>query len=187
MGTLPYPDICGTKTEQNLNTALAGESQAALKYLWFAAQAKDAGHIAISRIFEATSANEREHAEIWFKLLGGGGTLEENLESAAGGEHYEWSVMYDEFAKTAQKEGFPAIAAQFRMTADVERRHETRYRDTKQKLTDGTVFSSQNGSTVWVCLNCGYLCEGVDAPEICPLCQHDRGWFRDQNAPGCDA
>ena len=180
MSKFPFPDIAGTQTEKNLYTALGGESQATLKYRWYAKHAEDAGYAAIAEIFSETADNENEHAEVWFKLLGGTGEVAENLEAAAGGEHYEWSTMYDDFAKTAEKEGFPEIAAKFRMTADVERRHEQRYRALKGQLDDGSVFRASEENTVWVCIECGYTYTGAEPPKVCPLCWNDRGHFKRQ-------
>ncbi len=182
MSTFPYPEIAGTQTEKNLYTALGGEAQATLKYRWYAEHAERAGYAAIAALFSETADNENEHAEVWFKLLGGTGEVSANLEAAAGGEHYEWSTMYDGFAEIAEKEGFPEIAAKFRMTADVERRHEQRYLTAKQSLDDGSVFSSADVNTVWVCIACGYLYTGKEPPKVCPLCWSDRGHFKQQEA-----
>ena len=179
MSTFPFPDIRGTQTEKNLYTALGGESQATLKYRWYAEHAEASGYAAVAELFSKTADNENEHAEVWFKLLGGTGEVADNLDAAAGGEHYEWSTMYDEFAKTAEQEGFPEIAAKFRMTADVERSHEARYRAAKQSFYDGTVFSA-GAQTVWVCIACGYTYTGEEPPKVCPLCWNDRGHFKKQ-------
>ncbi len=181
MSTFPFPDIRGTQTEKNLYTALGGEAQATLKYRWYAEHAEHAGYAAAAQIFSETADNENEHAEVWFKLLGGTGEVADNLEAAAGGEHYEWSTMYDDFAKTAEREGFPEIAAKFRMTADVERRHEQRYRTAKDAITDGSVFSAGSEEAVWVCISCGYVYVGAEAPKVCPLCWNDRGHFKRQD------
>ncbi len=181
MGTFPIPGIAGTETEKNLHTALGGEAQATLKYTWYAKLAEKEGYSAAASIFRDTAKNENEHAEIWFKFLGGAGNVEQNLDAAAGGEHYEWSSMYDDFAKTADKEGFPEIAAKFRMTASVEKAHEARYRETLSTIRDGKMFGGGDAATHWVCLNCGFVYTGETPPVICPLCAHAQGYFKKQD------
>ena len=180
MGTLPIPAITGTETEKNLQTALEGEAQAALKYRWYASLAEKAGYHTAAKIFRETANNEIEHAEIWFRYLGGAGLVTQNLESAAGGEHYEWSTMYRTFAETADKEGFAELASKFRMTAEVERSHESRYRTQLAAITDGSVFRGEGAQTTWVCMNCGYIFSGEEPPQICPLCAHEKGYFEKQ-------
>ena len=156
-------ELKGTRTEQNLREAFAGESQARNKYTYFASKAKKEGYVQISRIFEQTAANEKEHAEIWFKLLGGIGTTAENLAAAAAGENYEWTDMYASFAATAREEGF-------------EEEHEERYRKLLSNVEGGLVFS-RDGDMIWQCSNCGHIHVGRQAPEICPVCAHAQGYF----------
>ncbi len=170
-------DLAGTQTEKNLHTALGGEAQACLRYQWFAEKAKSDGYEAISRLFTDTSANEREHAEIWFRYLGGWFSTEQNLETAANGENFEWSTMYSEFEQTAREEGFPTIADLFARVASVEKQHEENYRRELTAIKEGRVFSSDNPLQKWICLNCGYVVEAKEAPEICPACSHPRGYF----------
>lgn len=167
-----------SKTWQNLNAAFAGESQAAIKYQFFASQAKKDGFEQISGIFDETSHNEKEHAKIWYKLLHGGkvdGTSE-NLQFAADGENYEWTDMYNTFAKDAREEGYDEIAKKFEEVAEVERAHEERYRKLKLDVDDDIVFKSDK-VTVWKCRNCGYIYTGESAPEKCPACDHPRAFF----------
>ncbi|MFO7811177.1 MAG: rubrerythrin family protein [Candidatus Delongbacteria bacterium] len=181
--------IKGTKTEQNLLKAFAGESQARMRYDYFAKQAKKDGLVSISEIFTETALNEKEHAKRFFKFLEGGpleitasypagkiGTTLENLQSAADGEHEEWGGLYPEFAKIAEEEGFKDIATCFRKIAEVEKAHEARYRKLHKNLQDGKVFERE-GVLVWKCLNCGYLHEGKKAPEKCPACLHPQSYF----------
>ncbi len=177
MGNLPIPAIAGTETEKNLYTALSGESQAALKYKRYASDAKKEGYEAVARLFCETADNEVEHAELWLRYLGGTGSVAENLEAAAGGEHYEWSSMYDGFAKTADAEGFPELAAKFRMAAEVEKMHEGRYRCALSGVQTGGVFRDDCAETKWICLNCGFVYTGAEPPMQCPLCAHPRGYF----------
>ena len=166
----------GTKTEQNLMAAFAGESQARNKYTYFASVAKKEGYEQIAVIFLKTADNEKEHAKMWFKELNGIGDTGENLKSAAEGENYEWTDMYAGFAETAEKEGFPELAAKFRLVAEVEKHHEERYRallknvETKQVLEKSSV-------TVWECRNCGHIVVGEKAPEVCPTCAHPQSYF----------
>ena len=169
----------GTQTEKNLQTAFAGESQARNKYTYFAGVARKEGYQQIAAIFEETAANEKEHAAIWFKALGGIGTTEENLKAAASGENYEWTTMYDEFAKTAEEEGFAEIAEKFRGVAAVEKAHEERYNKLVERIESGEVFERE-GVKVWKCLNCGHLHVGAEAPEVCPVCNHPKAYFEEQ-------
>ena len=169
-------NLKGTKTEQNLLAAFAGESQARNKYTYFASKAKKDGYVQIGKIFEETANNEKEHAKIWFKLLNGIGSTEDNLEAASGGENYEWTHMYPEFAKTAREEGFEDIAFLFEKVADIEKEHEDRYRKLIRNLKDRLVFSS-DGDTVWECSNCGHIVIGRKAPEVCPVCKHPQSYF----------
>jgi rubrerythrin len=168
----------GTKTETNLHTALSGESQAYLRYKWFEAKAKDDGFVEISRIFAETADNEKEHAEIWFKLLGGWSSTENNLNAAAGGEHFEWNTMYAEFAKEAREEGFEPIAQLFDRIASVEKAHEERYVEYLNKVRAGECFTSNSEQTKWICLNCGYVVTAKEPPKICPACSHPQGYFK---------
>ena len=171
-------ELKGSKTEKNLMEAFAGESQARNKYTYYAAQAKKDGYVQISRFFEETANNEKEHAKMWFKELHGGEvpTTEENLLAAAEGENYEWTDMYDEFAKTAEEEGFKALAAKFRMVAEIERHHEERYRKLLKNVEDKVVFS-KDGDAVWICRNCGHIVVGKEAPVMCPVCAHPQAYF----------
>ncbi len=171
-------DLKGTKTEENLHLALGGEAQAYLKYLWYREKAKKDGYVDIGEVFGETARNEEEHAEVWFRYLGGSLSTLENLKAAAGGEHYEWSSMYEDFAKTADEEGFPEIAASFRRVASVEKWHEERYNGKIQEMTEGKVFTSDAPTTRWICLACGFIVEGQSAPAACPLCHHDQAYFR---------
>ena len=176
-GGITPEKLKGTKTEQNLHTALSGESQAYLRYRWFEAKAKNDGYVEISRIFAETAANEKEHAEIWFKFLGGWSTTEDNLNTAAGGEHFEWETMYAQFAEEARQEGFPYLAGLFDKIASVEKAHEARYVDYLNQVREGSSFRSET-ETKWICLNCGYVVEGKEPPARCPACQHDKGYFK---------
>ena len=170
-------ELKGSKTEQNLWTAFAGESQARNKYTYFASKAKKDGYVQISKIFEETAANEKEHAEIWFKLLGGIGTTAENLEAAAQGENYEWTDMYATMAKEAKEEGFDHIAFLFEEVAKIEKEHEDRYRKLLANVEGGLVFS-RDGDMIWQCSNCGHIHVGKQAPEVCPVCAHPRDYFQ---------
>jgi ferredoxin hydrogenase len=169
----PY---AGTKTEQNLMAAFAGESQARNKYTYFASVAKKEGYEQIAAIFEATANNEKEHAKMWFKALGELGTTAENLLHAAEGENYEWTDMYDTFAKEAEEEGFKKIAAKFRMVAAIEKTHEERYRKLLSNVEMQQVFEKAE-ETIWECRNCGHLVMGKKAPEVCPVCVHPKSFF----------
>ena len=169
-------ELKGSKTEQNLMTAFAGESQARNKYTYFASKARKEGYEQIAAIFEETANNEKEHAKLWFKLLGGIGTTKENLISAAEGENYEWTDMYAEFAKVAREEGFENIAKQFEGVAKVEKEHEERYRKLAENVETAQVFAKA-GITVWVCRNCGHVHIGEEAPKVCPVCFHPQAYF----------
>ena len=170
-------ELKGSKTEQNLWTAFAGESQARNKYTYFASKAKKDGYVQISKIFEETAANEKEHAEIWFKLLNGIGTTAENLEAAAQGENYEWTDMYATMAKEAREEGFDHIAFLFEEVAKIEKEHEERYRKLLANVEGGLVFS-RHGEMIWQCSNCGHIHVGRQAPEMCPVCAHPKAYFQ---------
>ena len=171
------PKLKGTKTEANLWTAFAGESQARNKYSYFASKAKKDGYVQISKIFEETANNEKEHAKIWFKLLGGIGETVENLYSAAEGENYEWTDMYAQMAKDAHEEGFEHIAFLFEQVAKIEKEHEERYRQLVANIEGGLVFS-RDGDMIWECSNCGHIHIGQKAPEMCPVCAHPQAYFQ---------
>ena len=171
------PELKGSKTEANLWTAFAGESQARNKYTYFASKAKKDGYVQISKIFEETAANEKEHAEIWFKLLEGIGTTAENLKAAAEGENYEWTDMYATMAKEAKEEGFDHIAFLFEEVAKIEKEHEERYRKLLANVEGGLVFS-RDGEMIWQCSNCGHIHVGKQAPEMCPVCAHPKAYFQ---------
>lgn len=166
----------GTKTEKNLQTAFAGESQARNKYTYFASVAKKAGYEQIAAIFLKTADNEKEHAKMWFKELGELGDTAENLLAAAEGENYEWTDMYDTMAKEAEEEGFTELAAKFRGVAAIEKRHEERYRKLLENVKAKQVFE-KSGVTVWECRNCGHIVVGTKAPELCPVCSHPQSYF----------
>ncbi len=182
-------DLKGSKTEKNIITGFAGESQARNRYTYFASKAKKDGYVQISQIFEETAGQEKEHAERLFKLLKGGdaevqaafpagviGTTAENLKAGAGGEHYEWTEMYPGFAEVARGEGFGSIAKIFESIAVAEKQHEKRYLDLVANVEAGTVFKKDK-PVVWRCLNCGYLHEGEEAPKVCPACEHEQAYF----------
>ena len=171
------PELKGSKTEANLKTAFAGESQARNKYSYFASKAKKDGYEQIAAIFEETAANEKEHAKMWFKLLGGIGSTPENLKAAAEGENFEWTDMYDRFAREAREEGFEEIAKQFEGVAAIEKEHEERYRKLLVNLESEAVFS-KDGMAIWQCRNCGHICVGKKAPEVCPVCAHPQAYFQ---------
>ncbi len=171
------PELKGSKTEANLWTAFAGESQARNKYTYFASKAKKDGYVQISKIFEETAANEKEHAKIWFKLLDGIGTTAENLKAAAEGENYEWTDMYATMAKEAREEGFDHIAYLFEEVGKIEKEHEERYRKLLANVEGGLVFS-RDGDMIWQCSNCGHIHVGKQAPEVCPVCAHPRDFFQ---------
>ena len=171
-------DLKGTKTEQNLIAAFAGESEARNKYTYFASKAKKDGYVQIAKIFEETAENEKEHAKMWFKLLNGGiGTTAENLKAAAEGENFEWTDMYATFAKEAREEGFDDIAALFEGVAAIEKEHEERYRKLLSNVENGLVFS-KDGDVIWQCSNCGHICVGKQAPEVCPVCNHPQSYLQ---------
>ena len=167
----------GSRTEANLMAAFAGESQARNKYDYYASQAKKDGYVQIANLFLETADNEKEHAKIWFKLLGGIGSTEENLAAAADGENHEWTDMYVQFAREAREEGFDEIAALFEGVAAIEKEHEERYRRLLKNLKDGLVFS-RDGDKIWQCSNCGHIVVGREAPEICPVCAHPQAYFQ---------
>ena len=171
-------ELKGSKTEQNLMAAFAGESQARNKYTYFASKAKKDGYEQIAAIFEETAGNEKEHAKMWFKLLEGGDikSTEENLKAAADGENYEWTDMYKEFAKVAKEEGFNQIAFQFEEVAKIEKEHEERYRKLLKNIEDELVFSN-DGDAIWICRNCGHVVVGKTAPKVCPVCNHPQSYF----------
>ena len=166
----------GTKTEKNLAAAFSGESEARNKYTYFASVARKEGYEQIAAIFEGTAANEKEHAKLWFKELGGLGDTAENLRAAAAGENYEWTDMYDRFAKEAQEEGFVALAARFRAVAEVEKTHEKRYLALLKNVEMQAVFEKSE-IIMWECRNCGHLVMGKRAPQLCPVCAHPQSFF----------
>ena len=174
-------NLKGTKTEQNLMTAFAGESQARNKYTYFASVAKKEGYEQIAAIFEETANNEKEHAKLWFKALGGLGTTAANLLAAAEGENYEWTDMYDTFAKEAEEEGFTALAKQFRAVAAIEKAHEERYRKLLSNVEMQQIFEKSE-ETMWECRNCGHLVIGKKAPAACPVCAHPQSFFEVRKA-----
>ena len=171
------PELKGSKTEKNLWAAFAGESQARNKYSYFASKAKKDGYVQIAQIFEETAANEKEHAKIWFKLLGGIGSTAENLKAAAEGENFEWTDMYAAMARDAREEGFDDIAALFEAVGQIEKEHEERYRKLLANVEGGLVFSRE-GDMIWQCANCGHICVGPKAPEVCPVCAHPQAYFQ---------
>ena len=170
-------DLKGSRTYDNLLIAYAGESQARNKYTYFASKAKEEGYRQIADIFEETAANEKEHAEIWYKHFAGIGTTVENLLTAAEGEHYEWSEMYADMAKVDRDEGFTEIAEQMEGVAAIERFHEERYIKLRDNIVHGKVFEKDENA-MWICSNCGHHHSGKEAPQLCPVCRHDRGYFR---------
>ena len=167
----------GTKTEQNLRTAFAGESQARNKYTYYASVAKKEGYEQISALFLETAENEKEHAKMWFKELDELGDTKANLKAAAEGENYEWTEMYEDFAKTAEAEGFKALANKFRMVAAIEKHHEERYNKLLENVELVKVFKKDTGITIWKCRNCGYIFVGEEAPKVCPCCLHPQSFF----------
>ncbi|MBE7035964.1 MAG: rubrerythrin family protein [Ruminococcaceae bacterium] len=166
----------GTKTEQNLRTAFAGESQARNKYSYYAEAAKKEGYEQIAEIFRMTAENEKAHAKIWFKLLGGIADTKSNLENGAEGEHGEWTEMYAEFEKTAKEEGFDSIARLFAQVGAIEKEHEERYRALIANLENKEVFKKAEEKT-WICRNCGHIHKGMEAPVVCPVCTHPQAYF----------
>ncbi len=169
-------DLKGTKTEANLKAAFAGESQARNKYTYFASQAKKDGYEQIAAIFEETAQNEKEHAKMWFKELNGIGSTAENLKAAADGENYEWTDMYDEFAKVAKEEGFDRIAYLFEAVGKIEKEHEERFKKLLENVEERKVFEAGEVK-IWKCRNCGHIVVGTKAPEICPVCSHPQAYF----------
>ena len=169
-------ELKGSKTEKNLATAFAGESQARNKYTYFASVARKEGYEQIAAIFEQTANNEKEHAKLWFKALGGLGDTAANLLAAAEGENYEWTDMYDQFAREAEEEGFTRLAYQFRAVAAIEKTHEERYRALLSNVEMQQVFEKAE-ETMWECRNCGHLVIGKKAPEVCPVCAHPKSYF----------
>ncbi len=172
-------NLKGSKTEANLQAAFAGESQARNKYTYFASKAKKEGFEQIAAIFLETAENEKEHAKMWYKLLNGGeiNSTAENLKDAAAGENYEWTNMYADFAKTAREEGFEDIAKKFEGVAKIEKEHEERYKKLLDNVTKELVFS-KDGEKIWQCRNCGHICIGKEAPEVCPVCDHPKAYFQ---------
>jgi len=172
-------ELKGSKTEQNLKDAFAGESQAHVKYQYFASKAEKEGYQQIGAIFRETAQNEKEHAKIWFRLLHDDNVppTTDNLKAAADGENYEWTDMYAGFAKTAKEEGFSQIAALFEMVGKIEKEHEERYRKLLANVEGGLVFS-RDGDQVWQCSNCGHIIVGKKAPEVCPVCKHPKAYFQ---------
>ena len=175
-------ELKGSKTEQNLKAAFSGESEARNKYTYFASVAKKEGYEQLAEIFQKTADNEKEHAKMWFKLLNGIGNTEANLKSAAEGENYEWTDMYDRFAKEAEEEGFTKLAYQFREVAKIEKSHEERYRKLLSNVEMQEVFAKAE-ETMWECRNCGHLVMGKKAPGMCPVCAHPQSFFevREEN------
>ena len=172
-------ELKGSKTEKNLMAAFAGESQACVKYQYYASQAKKDGYVKIQNIFAETSNNEKEHAKLWFKALHGGKvpTTTENLKDAAAGENYEWTDMYATFAKEAREEGFDDIAEKFEGVGAIEKEHEARYLKLLDNVKKEIVFS-RDGDTIWQCANCGHICIGKKAPDVCPVCDHPQAYFQ---------
>ena len=169
-------ELKGSRTEKNLWEAFAGESMARNKYTYFASIAKKEGYEQISEIFLETAENEKEHAKLWFKELNGIGDTADNLKAAAAGENYEWTDMYDSFAKTAEEEGFPELAARFRLVGAIEKHHEERYRALLHNIEMAEVFAKSEVK-VWECRNCGHIVVGTQAPEVCPTCNHPQSYF----------
>ena len=171
-------ELKGSKTEKNLMEAFAGESQARNKYTYFASKAKKEGYEQIAAIFEETALNEKEHAKIWFKLLNGGEipSTVENLQAAAEGENFEWTDMYERMAKEAREEGFERIAFLFDAVGKIEKEHEERYKKLLENVEGDLVFS-KDGDKIWKCRNCGHICIGKEAPEVCPVCNHPKAFF----------
>ena len=171
-------ELKGSKTEENLKKAFAGESEARNKYTYFASKAKKDGYEQIAALFEETANNEKEHAKMWFKELNGGEipSTSENLLAAAEGENYEWTSMYEEFAKTAEEEGFKSLAIKFRQVGEIEKHHEERYRKLLKNIDDEVVFSKDD-EKIWICRNCGHVVVGKKAPEVCPVCAHPQSFF----------
>ena len=174
-----FMELKGSKTEKNLLAAFAGESQARMKYDYYASRAKKDGYEQLAAIFAETAGNEKEHAKLWFKALHGGSVpaTTENLLDAAAGENYEWTEMYKEFAETAKEEGFDVLAYQFAEVAKIEKHHEERYRKLLNNINENTVFEGEN-ETAWICRNCGHIHVGKSAPSVCPVCAHPQSYFQ---------
>ena len=172
-------ELKGSQTEKNLLAAFAGESQARNKYTYYASKAKKDGYEQIAALFEETANNEKEHAKMWFKELHDGSvpSTKENLLDAAEGENYEWTDMYEEFAKVAEEEGFKALAIKFRQVGEIERHHEERFRKLLKNIEDEVVFSKDDDK-IWICRNCGHVVVGKKAPEVCPVCAHPKAYFQ---------
>ena len=172
-------ELKGTKTEQNLKEAFAGESMARNKYSYFASRAKKDGYVQIAAIFEETAANEKEHAKMWYKYLNGGSVSDTkaNLADAANGENFEWTDMYARMANEAREEGFEEIAQKFELVGAIEKHHEERYRKLLKNIEDAVVFSRE-GDVIWQCANCGHIVIGKKAPEVCPTCDHPQSYFQ---------
>ena len=174
---MDYEKLKGSKTEANLMAAFAGESQARNKYTYYASKAKKDGYEQIAALFEETAGNEKEHAKMWYKLLNNGiGSTAENLKAAAAGENFEWTDMYDRFAKEAREEGFEQIAKLFEGVGQIEKEHEERYKKLLENLENGLVFS-KDGDKIWICRNCGHIHIGKEAPQVCPVCSHPQAYF----------
>ena len=175
---MDYNKLKGTKTEENLKAAFAGESQARNKYTYYASKAKKDGYEQIAAIFEETAGNEKEHAKLWFKYLHNGEvpSTVDNLKDAADGENYEWTDMYETFAKEAEEEGFEELAIKFRQVGEIEKHHEERYRKLLKNIDDQVVFSKDEDK-IWICRNCGHIVIGKYAPEVCPVCNHPQSYF----------
>ena len=175
-------ELKGSKTEKNLMAAFAGESQARNKYTYFASKAKKEGYVQISNIFQETADNEKEHAKIWYKLLNGGQISDTatNLKAAADGENYEWTDMYENFAQDAEREGFLDIARLFRLVANVEKKHEARYKKLLANIQNDSVFKKDQ-KIFWICTNCGHGYEGMEPPEVCPVCSHPKAYFEQKS------
>lgn len=174
--TVKTNKYAGTQTEKNLQAAFAGESQARNKYTYFSAAAKNEGYEQIAALFLKTAGNEMEHAKMWFNELGGLGDTEANLRAAAEGENYEWTKMYEDFAKTAEDEGFPELAAKFRMVGAIEKHHEERYLALRKNIENSEVFS-KGENRLWECRSCGHIFCGPEAPDVCPVCSFSKGFF----------
>ena len=172
-------ELKGSKTEQNLMTAFAGESQARNKYDFYASKAKKDGYEQIAAIFSETAGNEKEHAKLWFKYFHGIGDTLENLLDAAAGENYEWTEMYKQFAEEARQEGFLDIAAQFEGVAAIEKEHEERYRTLAKNIREARVFAKE-GDICWICRNCGHVTFAKEAPKVCPVCKHPQDYFEER-------
>lgn len=172
-------ELKGSRTEQNLIAAFAGESEARNKYTYYAAKAREDGYEQVANLFQETADNEKAHAKLWFEQLHGIHTTEENLKDAAAGEHFEWSEMYATFAKEAKEEGFARIGALFELVAKIEKEHEERYLKLLENVENGIVFS-RDGDAVWICMNCGHVHVGKTAPQICPVCSYPQGYFEEK-------